>query len=409
MLVYVLPHYMQSEIINRVYFDAAAATPMRQNICEVSETLPGNPGSLHADGRRAHNSIESARESVRGLLHGDTYQVLFVRGGTESCNLAIIGVVQKFCDDNPGEIPCVVTTCIEHSAVYETIQGLEQRGLITVLFLSVDGYGRVRSSDLRDALEQNPNIVLVSVQMVNNETGMIQPVKELSRVVRDYTKKTQKTYPYLHTDAIQAGYTIPIHLESLGADLVSLAGSKMYGPAGSAILCVRRGVRLNAMMFGGNQEYGLRSGTPVVSDCVGFAESLRLATIERTEIVLHFKMLREQLISGVYAVDSDIILNTPIGDSSPHIVHFSIPGYDSEYVVLFFDAHGISVSSQSACSARNGGVSRIIRTLWVDKGINPEQYAHIRVSFLRNTTPEQISMFLTVLAKLHTQEKQKID
>src|SRR5918998_5389373 len=334
---------------NVVYLDNAATTPLEERVLEAMlpylrggapNGLPrGNPSSLHASGAAAHQAVEEARASVARLVGASPGEILFTSGGTESDNLAVLGLAAA----SPGKRH-VVISAVEHPAVRGAAAHLEVVGY-EVTKLGVDANGLVDPDELAKALR--PDTALAAVMWANNEVGVIQPVEELAGICRE----AGVTF---HVDAVQAAGRIPIDVSRSLVSTLAFSAHKLYGPQGIGALYVREGVKLAPTLFGGGQEQGLRSGTENVSGIGGFGEAARLAREELTERVRHEETLREALISGVTHLPG-VRLNGHHKNRLSNNVHLSVEGVEAEALVLFLDALGYAVGSGSACASSTSG------------------------------------------------------
>jgi cysteine desulfurase len=362
-----------------IYLDHAASTFLRTEVREVMEPLlgaPANPSSLHRWGRRAHGVLEEARGVVAGVLEVEAREILFVRGGTEANNLAILGRAGAVREE--GGSPHVVVSAIEHHAVLDTLQGVRSMGGRGTV-LPVDAAGAPDPQALERALEDSPAVV--SVMAVNNETGALPPLEEVAA-----TCGAQGVI--VHTDAVQAPGHIPLPPLARLADLISLSGHKTGGPVGTGILRVRRGVALTPLLHGGGQEGGLRPGTQDVAGAVGMAEALRLASLEQEEthrrLTALSAFLQERLAAGI----PGLRVHGVEGRRSPHIVNVGIPGVDPDLLLPALDMEGIAASRGSACSS---GASRPSHVLVATLGAAAmEGFAPLRLSLGRETRMEEL-------------------
>lgn len=339
----------------RIYLDYASLTPMDSRVIQVINTYShptyANPSSLYTEGVAAKKALAQARASVAGFIHAHPDEIIFTGGGTEANNLALYGVVAAARAAGIVQ-PHLVISEIEHSSVREVARMLERDGC-RMTRLPVDARGVVIIDELKKAL--CPETVLVSVMMVNNETGVIQPIRDIVKTIRHHRKVSARAgyrYPVVHTDAAQASL-LDIDMEKTGIDLLTLDGSKVYGPRGVGCLYVRRDTPIVAHQRGGGQERGLRSGTENIPGIMGFAKALELVSENREAEVQRLIALRDLLISGLKKIRPDISINgagiTEGTDCAPHIVNVSIPGIDNEFFVLQLDARGVACSTKSSC------------------------------------------------------------
>ena len=343
--------------MNRSYFDHNATTPLAPEVAQViMEALRsgfGNPSSVHQEGQRARQFLETARRRVARLIAADPSEIIFTSGGTESNNLGILGCARS------GEVTGarhVITTAIEHPSVLETCRQLEREGVnITVVPVNEDGV--VDPEDVRRAMR--PETVLVSVMHANNETGAIQRVAEVAAIVKEAREQGQNLY--LHCDGVQAPGRIPVSMETLGADIYSMSGHKFYGPKGVGVLYVRKSVPLSPVQFGGRQEHAKRPGTENVTAAVAFAAALELAsTAERLE---KLKALRDHFEATLLAALDDISINASGADRLPNTSNVYFDGVDGGSLVIALDLKGFAVSSGSACSSGSIEPSHVLMAM----------------------------------------------
>ncbi len=369
----------------------------------VACTHYANPGSLHSAAAGARSVLEAGRKRMQELLCAQHHAIVFTRGGTEACNIAIHQVLGSFSLENPGVTPHVLVSPVEHPAIRETVARLDREGRIVSEYLPTDAMGHVITSSVTDLVR--PETALVAVQLVNSELGIIQPIKKISHTLRLIAKNsTTKNFPQLVCDAVQAGGVMDIHVQSLGAQYVALSASKFYGPKSGGILCIPRGATVApSLLSGGDQEHHLRPGTEDVMTVAGTVAAYESVVEHATPDREHLQQIKSSIIAGIAQVLPASVFTVNPEHTAPHIVHVSVPGYDSEYVVLFCDAVGVELASQSACSAREGGVSHVIDHLWsMRANTDPHEYAHIRISFGRHTTQSHVQRLIKRLQELQS-------
>jgi cysteine desulfurase len=367
-----------------IYLDHNATTPLRPEVLEAMlpylSTHCGNPSSVHWAGRKAKQGLEEARERVAAFLNARPAEVLFTSGGTESNNLALRGVLWAA----RGKGMHVITTAIEHSSILKPLRMLTREGF-SVTPLPVDNEGRVSAEGLTAALR--PETVLVSVGLANHEVGTIQPIAALSRVTRERGI-------LLHVDAVQAAGKLPLHVNHLGVDLLSLAAHKIYGPKGMGALYVRKGTSLLPVMGGGAQEREKRPGTENVAAAVGFAVAATLAAQEIERTAAHFLRLTTRLWEGIRERVPYVSLNGPARDRLANTLNVGFAGAAGEGLMMGLDLAGIAVSTGSACAAGSIEPSHVLLALGCDEAAAKSA---IRFSVGRNTTEEEIDRVLEVL------------
>jgi cysteine desulfurase len=368
-----------------VYFDHAATTAVDPRVLE--RMLPffseryGNPSEIHALGREARAAVDRARGQVASALDAGEKEILFTSGGTESDNLAILGFLARL------EPAHVVTSAIEHPAVMETMRHLQRLGW-EVSFVPVDRQGVIDIDQY--AASFRPETRLASVMHANNVVGSLQPVRELARIAREHGAT-------FHTDAVQAAGSLPLDVNELGVDLLSLSGHKLYGPKGVGALYVRRGVRLQAVLHGGGHERRLRSGTENVPGIVGLGAAMALAVEELPVQRPRITALRERLIEGVLAAADDVTLLGHPRERLPGNACFSVRYIEGESMVLQLDGKGIAASSGSACASGSLEPSHVIMAM----GLGAEEaHGSLRLTLGRENTTDDVDYFVGVFPEV---------
>lgn len=378
--------------LRRVYLDNSATTPVDERVIEIM--LPylrekyGNASSVHFFGQEARSAVDRARREVASLVGSRPNEIVFVSGGTEANNLAIRGLAEAA--EPHGRH--IITSQIEHSSVRGICDALEKRGW-EVTRLPVYEDGIIRTEDVRAAVR--PDTVLITVMLANNEIGTIQPIAELGELVRQERERGHR-YLWLHTDAVQAAGRMPVEVERLGCDLLSLSAHKLYAPKGVGALFVRRSVRLAAQNIGGHQERERRAGTESVAGIVAFGEAARLAREELYERTRHLKGLRDRFESGLAERIEDIVLNGHRTQRLAHLSNISFRFIEGEGLLINLDMQGVAVSTGSACSSGSLEPSPVIRAI----GRNDElARGSIRFSFGKDNTEEDVEYVLEVLPR----------
>lgn len=340
----------------------------------------GNPSSSHAMGRQAKAALDHARKNVAGALGADAEEVYFTSGGTEADNWAILGGAEL--SSRRGRH--IITTLIEHDAVKKPVSLLESRGW-EVTWLKPDKTGHITVADFAAALREDT--VLASVMLVNNETGALNPVAEMTREI-----KQRGLTALFHTDAVQGFVKAPFTAKSLGADLISISAHKIHGPKGVGALWVKKGLKLPPLLYGGGQEKEKRSGTEALPAIVGFGEAARLAAAEKAEAFDKMRALYDFTVSLIRGKLPEAMIMSN-GDS-PYIVSMSLPGYKSEVLMNFLEAEGIYVAKSSAC--KKGARSHVLEAMGLKNDIID---GALRVSFSRYSTQEEAAYFVDKLAE----------
>lgn len=376
-----------------IYLDHAATTPVDPRVIDAMLPYfgdrPGNPSSIYQLGQEGRAGIDRARAAVARILGAQPAEILFTGGATESDNLALSGVAWRRRLDHPDEpFPHIVTTTTEHHAVLHAAQWLERLGF-SVTYVPSDRDGFVSPDSIARAIR--PETCLVSVLYANNEVGTIQPVAEIGQIARDLG------IPF-HVDATQAPGLLPLNVDLLNADLLSLSAHKFYGPKGVGVLYVRRKIPIAYQQHGGGQEGGRRGGTENVPGIVGLSVALELAELGRPAYVEHCLRLRNQLYTGILDRIEDVELNGPSdwGQRLPSNLNISIRGVQGETVLLSLDMQGVAASAGSACTTGNSEPSHVLLAM----GLSEDRArSSLRFTVGRSNTPEQIDEAVDVLAE----------
>jgi len=373
--------------VKRIYLDYAATTPTHPEVIKVM--LPyfnesfGNPSSIYSYGQEAEGSIEEAREKIARCINANREEIIFTSGGTEADNLAIKGVA--FAKEDEGNH--IITTSIEHPAVIEACKYLERRGF-KVTYLPVDKHGMVDPNDLKKATTDKT--ILISVMHANNEVGTIEPIAEIGKIARELGI-------CFHTDAVQTVGQIPVDVNELGVDLLSISAHKLYGPKGIGALYTRKGTKLTPFIHGGDQERELRAGTENVPGIIGFAKAMELACQGMSEEMQRLTRLREHLIDGISAGIEHSQLNRHPTSRLPNNVNFIIDYVEGETLLLNLDLEGICASTGSACSLADLEPSHVLMAMGI-----PRERAHspLRLTLGKWTAGEDIERVLEVLPRI---------
>lgn len=362
---------------NRIYMDHSATTPVAPEVMQAM--LPyfsyvfGNASSIHSFGRTAREALEESRERVSHLLNADPEEIVFTSGGTESDNLALRGIARK----NRNQGRHIITTQIEHPAILETCRNLEKEGF-SVTYLPVTREGLVEVNELEKAIR--PDTILVSIMHANNEIGTLQPLEEIGKLAAERDI-------YLHTDAVQSVGKVPVDVNALDVDLLSLSAHKLYGPKGVGALYVRRGTKIESISTGGGHEKGLRSGTENVPGIVGLAKAADLACEEMVAEGQRQTELRERLARLVLERVSDAWINGSMKKRLPGSLNFGFSFVEGESLLLYLDSKGIAVSTGSACSSHKLEPSHVLMAL----GIKPEEcHGSLRITMGRSNTQQEV-------------------
>jgi len=379
--------------MNRVYLDHNATTAVEPEALDAM--LPylsgeyGNAASIHTFGQKARAAVETAREQVAALIGARPQEVVFTSGGTEADNHAIFGVAQPFlaalrdADSNTGS-KHVITTAIEHEAVLNTCQALEKRG-VEVTYLPVDRQGLVSVEALRRAIRKDT--ALITVMHANNELGTVQPLDEIGGVAADADV-------YFHTDAVQSAGKLPVDVNALRLDLLSLSGHKFYAPKGVGALYIRGGTRLQQLLYGGHHQRGFRPGTENVAGIVGLGKAAELARKSLAEDAARISALRDRLEQGLLSRIPYSQANGARVPRTPNTTNITFPGIEGEALVIALDLKGLACSTGAACSSGAVEPSHVLTAI----GLSPEDArASLRFSLGRHTTSAEIDIALEIV------------
>lgn len=382
-------------MLRSVYLDHAATTrPYPEVVAAMQPYLTdafGNPSGLYTLARETQQAIEKARKQVAAVLGCRANEIVFTSGGSESINAALKGV--GFALKLAGAGDEIVTSSIEHHAVLHTCQYLEKFGFRTT-YLSVDKYGLVNPEDVGAAI--NARTVLVSIMYANNEVGVIQPIEEMSRVVRARAKQLRKHIPF-HTDAVQAPGALDLNVDRLGVDLLSLSAHKFGGPKGAGVLYLRRWVPFLAQQSGGGQERQRRAGTENVAGIVGTGLALQLTEQRKPQTVPHIRRLRDRLISGILSGIPGAVLNGHPDLRLPGNVNVSFDDVEGEALLKALDEAGVAASSGSACGSLTWEPSHVL----IAMGLPLQRAAAaLRLTLGPENTGEEIDYVLDILSRM---------
>lgn len=384
--------------LRRVYLDHAAATPLDPRVFAAMKPFltkeSGNPSALYREGVAAKDALLLARKKIAQILFAHPDEIIFTGSGTEGNNLAIQGIINSVREKDKEKKLHIITSAIEHPSVLSVCQTLERQG-VAVSYVGVDRNGIIKLDELKKALRKET--VLVSVMYANNEIGTVEPIREIAKIIRGWRKHHNTLFPYFHTDACQAANYLSLHVERLGVDLLTLNGSKMYGPKGVGALFVRRGVSLSPIMYGGGQEQGLRPGTENVAGIVGLAEALSVAEKMKEKESKRLTTLRNHFISSILKKIPGVILNGDQVARLPNNVNLSIPEIESDQLIIELDAHGVAASARSACKSMDEEGSHVIMAL--GRSVVGTE-SGIRFTLGRSTVKKDIDYVIAVLPQL---------
>ena len=370
--------------LRRVYLDHSATTPVHPVVVQemiryITENF-GNPSSVHSYGSEARKAVEGARERVSRSIGAKTEEIVFTAGGTESDNLAIKGVAYA----NRDKGNHIITSAVEHNAVLDTCKALEKEGF-SLTILPVDGYGMVSPASVAEAITDKT--ILITIMHANNEVGTIQPIPEIGRLTREKGI-------LFHTDAVQSMGKIPVDVNELQVDLLSMSGHKIYAPKGVGALYIRQGVRCQPLNHGGGQERGHRPGTENVPGIVALGKAVELAVAGLEEEAARLSRLRGRIINGVWEKVSQVHLNGHPTMCLPGLVNISFEFIEGESLLLNLDMQGVAASSGSACSAGSIQASHVLLAMGLQQKI---ARGSLRLTLGRGNNEEDVDYFLEIL------------
>lgn len=404
--------------MKRYYFDHAAATPVLPAVIAAMDPYWsqqfGNASAIHTEGVFAKNSLEAARKRISDALGVTPETCVFTSSTTESVQLAFFGAVHAWQKVHEGERPEIVISSIEHDAVLETARALEAEGVL-VHRLPVTSDGIIDFAELYPLITMQT--VLVSVMLVNNEVGTVQPIADVAHIVRKWKREVrgvqrdrapapEDMYPLLHTDATQAVNYYELNIPQLGVDMLSCNSSKIYGPKGIGLLYRSTNTNLMPTIVGGGQEFGMRAGTEPVMLAVGFAEAFvraqQMATIESVRLM----PLRMQLFSACVEAGKQhniemFVNGEPEYERVPNNVHVSYAGVDHEYLAILLDKEGFAVATKSACNEREAEESHVLHAIAQAKDSTPGQpLSGLRLTLGLSTTEEDVRLLGEAIARV---------
>jgi cysteine desulfurase len=382
--------------MDKIYLDYAATTPLDSRVLNVMlpylEEKFGNPSSVHYFGQQAEAAVDKARETVASILNCHPEEIIFTSCGSESDNLALRGAAGAQREKKGATL--IITSKAEHPAVSKTAEQLEKYYGFRVEWLELNEFGMITPDSIENVICKETAVV--SVMFANNEIGTINPIKEIAEICK-------REGVLFHTDAVQAAAYLPVDVQQLGTDLLSLGGHKFYGPKGVGVLYIRKGTSLIPAQTGGGQEFGYRAGTQNVAYIVGFAEALRLANEEQSARIHHVKPLRDQIIGTVLEqIPGSHLTGHPV-QRLPQHASFVFKNVDGNLLLNLLDAAGFSCSSGSACKTGNPEPSDVMTAI----GFSREWgLGSLRITLGSGTTPSDVAKFLETLPSLVQQARE---
>jgi cysteine desulfurase len=381
--------------MNHVYLDYNATTPVEPQVLDAM--LPyfsadfANASSIHTPGQRARSAVETAREQVAALIGARAQEIVFTSGGTESDNHAIFGVINSHVaqpilavHSSPPRPAHIITTTIEHEAVLNACQAAERQG-VSVSYLSVDREGRVDPESVLYAIR--PETILITVMQANNELGTVQPLEEIGRIAKQHKI-------YFHTDAVQSAGKIPIDVNALNVDSLSLSGHKLYAPKGVGALYVRSGTRLRQLLYGGHHQRGFRPGTENVAGIVGLGKAAEIARNSLASDAQQVSTLRDKLECGLVERVQQVRVNGGSAPRTPNTTNVMFAGIEGEALVIALDLKGLACSVGAACSSGAVEPSHVLTAIGLSQ---EEAKSSLRFSLGRHTTESEIDFALEVI------------
>ena len=394
--------------IKQIYLDYASSA--------LSQSA--NPGAIHELGVKEKNKLENARKKVAKILGAQSDEIIFTSGATESNNLAILGIIYPYPASPYSRgrrkegVPHIVITNIEHASVLEVCRHLEKTKQAMVTYVEVEQNGIVDSKKIKKALTKNT--VLVSVMYANNEIGTIQPIKEIAKEIRHFNKINNKRV-FFHTDATQAISYLPIRVSELGVDLLSFNSAKIYGPKGVGVLFKKKNTPITKIMFGGDQERGLRPGTENVAGAIALAFALEVTEKIKNKEITRLIKLRDYFLNKLYhsnvLTNVGMVINGDLKNRLPNNINITIPNIPSDLLVIELSAKGIMASAKSACKSGDGKASHVIQAIRqaplarIVLANGAEEDGSLRFSLGRYTTKSDIDYTVKALSKILTKLK----
>ena len=366
------------------YFDHSATTPIHPQVLEmmnsISEKHFGNPSSIHASGRKSRSIIESARRTIAEAIQASHNEIIFTGSGTEANNIVLWSLAHL-------EKKHVITSAIEHPAILKVLETIAPLG-VTFTTLSVNEFGQVNPEDLKNSIQSDTG--LISIMMVNNEVGTINPMNTLIKIAQS------KGIPF-HSDTVQALGKTPLSVQDINADYLSFSGHKFYGPKGVGFLYKKNGASLNPLIIGGGQESYFRAGTENVSGIAGLSEAVRLAVENISSRISHLEKLEFVFKEKISSACPNIIFNGHPENHVPGVISVSFPGYRSDILLSKLDREGIEVSSGSACGSGSVNPSPVLEAMGI---LEEQNISTLRISFGRSNSLNEVTSLVSTLSNI---------
>ena len=373
-------------MVKKVYMDYAATTPMDVQVLEAMKQYFskdfGNASSIHSFGQEAKDALENSRNIISGLINANNSEIIFTGSGSEANNLAIKGTA--FANKSPRKH--IITSAIEHHAVLEPCEWLEKQG-IDLTVLPVDKYGLIDPGTVEDATRNDT--ILVTIMHANNEIGTIEPISEIGKICREKNI-------YFHTDAVQSFGKIPIDVDRMNIDLLSASAHKLYGPKGVGCLYVRKGIKIESLIHGGEHEFGLRSSTENIPGIVGFSKAVELRKKEMNDEAKKLSKLRDTMIENFLKIENSF-LNGPPTIRLPNNVNFSFNSIEGESLIMHLDSQGIAASTGSACSSKSLEPSHVLTAIGQR---HEEAHGSLRLTLGKYNTTSDVEYVVEILPNI---------
>lgn len=404
----VLEYYNFMSFFNKkekeIYLDYVSSTPVSKEVLEVMKPYwnekYGNAGENHKFGRETKRALDESREKIAKIFDASVKEIIFTSGGTESNNLAILGFFNQIKKET-GTLNGyhAITSEIEHSSVLKTFKHLEKEGL-NVSYIKVDENGIIDLKEFTENIKEKT--IFVSIMMINNEIGTIQPISEIAKIIRKNRKIFPKNsifpnseFPIFHTDASQSPLFLDLNVKKLGVDMLTIDGQKIYGPKGVGALYIKNEIKIQPLFFGGSQEFGLRPGTENISLIVGLSKALEIASNKREEVSNKILKLREYFINKIKKEIPDSKLNGSMEHRAPNNVNVSFKNVDHEYLVVQLDESGIFCSTKSSCLNKKDSDSYVLNA--INRG--KIKTGGVRFSLGKETTKDDLDYVIEKLKK----------
>lgn len=388
--------------IKNIHLDNAASTPVDDEVLKVVhdiELMYSNPSGIYKEAVMVKRQIEEARASIARHLNVHSNEIIFTGSATESINLALMGVVRNLHrnQNNKNKIK-VLTTNIEHPATLECLRYLEREGVVEMLYLKVNNLGLIELKDLRELLNTNPDIALISIIYASNEIGAIQPIKEIGKIVKDFNA-SNNTRVILHTDATQAINYLDVDVRKLRVDMLSFNGAKIYGPKGAGVLYKNKNLQCDPIVHGGGQEFNLRSGTEDASKIVGLSIAFQKSLKLREQESLRLIEIRDNFIKNIQKEIPEIVVWGDLENRLPNNINLGLPGILSEEMVIRLGEKGFNISHKSSCASEdtdNG--SYVLQSLGASSQQSKE---NIRITMGRRTESKDMNDLILAIKEIY--------